>query len=155
MIRETSQSDQSALLQIVKSSGQFDADGVAHVEATLTAHLQNGSQAIWLTADDGEPIGVSYCVPEPVTSGTWNLQMLWTRKDRKSQGFGAALVAENEVRLRQLGARLLIVETSSLPDFATARAFYAKCGFVHEATIKDYFTTGDNKLIFTKALVKG
>jgi GNAT superfamily N-acetyltransferase len=152
MIRETIPSDKRALLQIVQDSGQFDADGLAHVEATLDAHFAEESGALWLTADDGEPVGVAYCNPEPVTSGTWNLLMLWTRKDREGKGFGAALVAENERRLRALGARLLIVETSGLPEFEAARAFYTKCGFSHEATIKDFFATGDHKLVYTKAL---
>jgi GNAT superfamily N-acetyltransferase len=152
MIRETTPSDKGALLQIVQDSGQFDADGLAYVEATLDTHFAEKSGALWLTADDGEPVGVAYCNPEPVTSGTWNLLMLWTRKDREGQGFGAALVAENEKRLRALGARLLIVETSGLPEFETARGFYTKCGFFHEATIKDFFAAGDHKLVYTKSL---
>jgi ribosomal protein S18 acetylase RimI-like enzyme len=152
MIRETTSSDKRALLQIVSNSGQFDADGLAHVEATLDTHFTEGSEALWLTADEGEPVGVAYCNPEPVTSGTWNLLMLWTRKDRERQGIGAALVTENEKRLRALGARLLIVETSGLPEFEAARAFYTKCGFFHEATIKDFFAAGDHKLVYTKVV---
>lgn len=155
MIRDTSASDKPAVLKIIKDSGQFDDDSLAHVESTLDVHLEENSGAIWLTADDGQPVGISYCNPEPVTSGTWNLLMLWTRKDREGQGFGAALVAETEQRLREKGARLLIVETSGLSDFEVARAFYAKCGFVHEATIKDFFATGDNKLIYTKPILQG
>jgi GNAT superfamily N-acetyltransferase len=152
VIRETCLGDKHAVLRIIMDSGQFDDDGLAYVESTLDAHLAEDSGALWLTADDGEPVGVSYCNPEPVTSGTWNLLMLWTRKDREGQGFGAALVAETERRLREKGARLLIVETSGLPDFEVARAFYAKCGFIHEATIKDFFAAGDSKLVYTKPI---
>jgi GNAT superfamily N-acetyltransferase len=152
VIRETCLGDKHAVLRIIMDSGQFDDDGLAYVESTLDAHLAEDSGALWLTADDGEPVGVSYCNPEPVTSGTWNLLMLWTRKDREGQGFGAALVAETERRLREKGARLLIVETSGLPDFEVARAFYAKCGFIHEATIKDFFAAGESKLVYTKPI---
>jgi GNAT superfamily N-acetyltransferase len=152
VIRETCLGDKHAVLRIIMDSGQFDDDGLAYVASTLDAHLAEDSGALWLTADDGEPVGVSYCNPEPVTSGTWNLLMLWTRKDREGQGFGAALVAETERRLREKGARLLIVETSGLPDFEVARAFYAKCGFIHEATIKDFFAAGDSKLVYTKPI---
>ena len=78
--------------------------------------------------------------------------MLWTRDDRHNQGHGAALVRHVETELRGRDARLLIVETSGLAAFAPARAFYVKCGFLHEATIRNFFATGDDKLVFTKSL---
>lgn len=155
LIRETTPNDQSSLLAIVQESGQFDADGLAHVEATLDTHCTEESAGLWLTADDGEPVRVAYCNPEPLTSGTWNLLMLWIRKDGEGQGFGSALVAEPEAKLRAGGARLLIVETSGLPEFETARAFHDKCGFSHEATIKNFFAAGDHKLVYTKSLAVG
>ena len=57
-----------------------------------------------------------------------------------------------ETELEARGARLLLVETSGLPAFAAARTFYAKCGFAHEATVKNFFADGDHKLIFTKQI---
>lgn len=152
MIRDTERKDASAILKIVEQSGQFDADGLAHVAETLLQHLAGSGDGIWLTADDGEPVGVAYCAPEPVASGTWNLLMLWTRSDRHGKGHGASLVQQVEQALQGRKARLLIVETSGLPAFAPARAFYAKCGFVHEATIKSFFAAADDKLVFTKSL---
>ena len=81
--------------------------------------------------------------------------MLWTRSDRHGKGHGASLVKQVERELQGRTARLLIVETSGLPEFAPARAFYAKCGFGHEASIKNFFAAGDDKLVFTKPLVSG
>ena len=95
---------------------------------------------------------MAYCAPEPVTSGTWNLLMLWTREDRHGLGHGTALVLDVERALRARNARLLIVETSASPGFAPARSFYAKCGFEHEATIRNFFAPGDHKVVLTKAL---
>ena len=152
VIRPTILADRDAILALVEASGQFDADGLAHVRSTLDSHLAGQDVGLWVTADDGEPVGVAYCVPEPVTSGTWNLLMLWTRDDRHDRGHGTALVRHVERTLRAQQARLLIVETSALPAFATARSFYAKCGFEHEATIKHFFAAGDHKVVFTKIL---
>lgn len=152
MIRETIQTDSDALLAIVESSGQFDDHSLAHVKETLNDYLAGKSEGIWFTADDGEPVGVAYCTPEPVTDGTWNLLMLWTRHDRNGQGHGSALVRRVESTLIERGVRLLIVETSGLPDFENARAFYSKCGFVPEARIKNFFAAGDDKIVYTKLL---
>jgi ribosomal protein S18 acetylase RimI-like enzyme len=152
LIRSTTKTDARAILDIVEESGQFDSDGLAHVQDTLKQHLAGNGEGIWLTADDGEPVGVAYCAPEPVAAGTWNLLMLWTRSDRHGKGHGASLVQQVEHELQSRAARLLIVETSGLPAFAPARSFYAKCGFVHEASIKNFFSAGDDKLVFTKSL---
>ena len=152
MIRKTIATDSDALMSIVESSGQFDTDGIAHVKSTLEQYFNGESQDIWLTADDSEPVAVAYCAPEAVTDGTWNLLMLWTRKDREGQGHGSALVEKVEHYLAARGARLLIVETSGLPAFETARAFYSKCGFQQEARIKNFFAAGDDKLVYTKAV---
>jgi ribosomal protein S18 acetylase RimI-like enzyme len=150
MIRHTKATDTEAIMRMVADSGQFDDEGQGYVRETLENHLAGDSDEIWLTADDGESIGVAYCAPEPVASGAWNLQMLWTRADRNRAGHGGSLVKHLEAELRNRNARLLIVETSGLPDFAAARAFYVKCGFIHEATIRNFFAVGDDKLVFTK-----
>jgi GNAT superfamily N-acetyltransferase len=155
VIRRTEKTDAQAILSIVAESGQFDADGLAHVQDTLRRHLDGHGEGIWLTSDDGEAVGVAYCAPEPVASGTWNLLMLWIRTDRHRKGNGALLVKQVERELRDRGARLLIVETSGLAAFEPARSFYAKCGFALEASIKNFFAAGDDKLVFTKSLVKG
>ncbi|NJL83876.1 MAG: GNAT family N-acetyltransferase [Chloroflexaceae bacterium] len=95
---------------------------------------------------------MAYCAPEPVTSGTWNLLMLWIKEEKHKQGYGSALVAHVEKSLVDRGGRLLIVETSGLPEFESARIFYNKVGFTQEAKIKDFFTAGEDKLIYTKPI---
>lgn len=155
MIRNTVAADKETLLEIVRDSGQFDAAALAHVEATLDAHLRGPSDAIWLTARNTEsvdPVGVVFCQPEPVTAGTWNLRMLWTRQARAVRGTGSALVLELERRLHRLGARLLLVETSSLPAFDIAGVFYERCGFVREATIRHFYAQDDHKIVYAKQL---
>lgn len=152
MIRETIPDDSAALLAIIESSGQFDATSLAHVKETLAYYFEGTSEDLWFTADDGEPVGVAYCAPEPVTDGTWNLLMLWTRHDRHGHGHGSALVKHVEKVLTEREVRLLIVETSSLPEFERARAFYSRCGFAQEAQVRNFFAAGDDKIIYTKSL---
>ena len=152
MIIKTLPQHKAALLRLIEESGQFDPDGLAHVSASLDNHFQEPQHDIWLTAIEDEPVGVAYCAPEPMTDGTWNLLMLWTKEGFAGRGFGKALVSEVENELKNRQVRLLIVETSQLPDFQTARAFYERSGFTLQAEIPDFFEQGDNKLIYTKSL---
>lgn len=152
MIIKTEPSHRQALQDILEKSGQFDEESLLFVMDTLQVHLDNPGEEIWLTACDQTPVGFAYCAPEPVASGTWNLLMLWTKEGYEGKGHGKALVTEVEKILKEKQARLLIVETSQLPDFATAREFYDKQGFTLEAEVKNFFAQGDNKLIYTKPL---
>jgi len=135
---------------MLEASGQFDEAGLDHVKQTLGEYIDGDESALWFTADDGEPVGVAYCSPEPMTQGTWNLLMLWVREDRAGRGHGLELVNRVEEQLVELSARVLIVETSGLAEFEKARAFYSKTGFRKEATIKDFFDAGDDKVVYTK-----
>lgn len=154
MIVPTDLTHRLSLLSIVQDSGQFDVDGFEHVRETLDAHLAEPGDAIWLTALDGDPIGVAYCVPEPVTVGTWNLLMLWLKQGYEGKGYGQSLLRNIESELKHRGARLLIVETSQQEEFAAARAFYEASGFMLEAEIKDFYDAGDHKLVYTKPMTQ-
>lgn len=152
MIRDAAGGDADAIIDMIATSPHFDDAGLTHVRATFEQHCRDGSDAIWLIADDSAPAGVAYCAPEPLAPDVWNLLMLWTRADSHRAGHGTTLVDGIKAALQARGARLLIVETSSLPDFAAARAFYARRGFVHEATIRDYYEPGEDKVVYTMPL---
>lgn len=150
MITKTTKEHKEELQRVLTASGQFDADSIIYTLETLDNHLENPDSEIWFTALENEAVGFAYCAPEPVTSGTWNLLMLWTKEGYEGKGFGRSLVSAVEAELKSRDARLLIVETSQLPEFETARTFYEKYGFTFEAEVKNFFAEGDNKLIYTK-----
>ena len=88
-----------------------------------------------------------------MTNGTWNLYMLAIDADHQRQGHGAALVSHVEHDLRTGSqARLLLIETSGVPEFAGQQAFYAQLGYHLEARISEFYDTGDDKIIYRKAL---
>ncbi len=80
----------------------------------------------------------------------WYLYMIGVRVDRQGQGRGTKLVRYIEQILIERGERMLIVETSGLPHFQRTRQFYRKCGFEEEARIRDFYKTGEDKIIFRK-----
>ncbi len=65
---------------------------------------------------------------------------------------GASLMHYIEQTLAERGARVLLVETSGLPDFALTRAFYPKLGYDEEARIRESYKAGDDKIVFCKPL---
>ncbi len=152
MIRPITPDDTDAVLALAKKLEMFDSDGLELIKATLSDYLDGNSNDLWFSADDNDLVGVVYCAPEPMTSGTWNVLMLLVSPDRQRQGYGSALMSYVEQTLLDRGERLLIVETSSLDEFEGARKFYSKCGFNEEARIRDFYAGGEDKIVFSKTL---
>lgn len=107
---------------------------------------------ICVLAVEDEPVGVAYYQPALATDRTWYLTMIGVRRDKQGQGHGAALIEYAEKTLQESGQRVLLVETSGSEDFALTRKFYAKCGYEQEARVRDYYTAGEDMVLFRKVL---
>ncbi|MFK7847230.1 MAG: GNAT family N-acetyltransferase [Rhodothermales bacterium] len=140
-----------SMLALAQESRLFDADGMIQIKESLNAYIE-GNEELWFMAWDEKPLGVLYCIPEMMTEGTWNILMLIVIEDAQGKGCGRSLMHHAETVLKEQDVRLLIVETSSLDGFEVARAFYPKCGYTEEARIRNFYTKGDDKIIFTKSI---
>lgn len=156
MIRPTTPADTAAILDIAVAAGIAPAGETGEIAAVLADSLAGklGPDHCWLTDDDGEPVGVAYYAPERLTDGTWNLYMIAVHPDRQGKGRGAGLLRSVEQDLAARGGRILIVDTSGLPEFEGTRAFYRKCGYDEEARVRDFWKAGDDKIVFRKALAR-
>jgi ribosomal protein S18 acetylase RimI-like enzyme len=152
IIRPLELSDLEPLLAMLKDSGQFDDHAIAYVRQTVDAYFSGETDDIWYSAEQQGFAGVAYCSSEAMADGVWNLLMLWVSPEHQRQTIGQTLVAQIEHSLKNQGARLLLVETSSLDNFAAARAFYFKQGFAEEGRIRNYYAAGEDKIIYVKNL---
>jgi ribosomal protein S18 acetylase RimI-like enzyme len=104
-------------------------------------------------AFDGERVlGYACAGATPATDGTFDLYWLAVDPAAQGKGVGRALVREVERDLRSRGARLLLVETSSRPDYENTRAFYARCGYTEAARIRDFYAPADDRIMLTTRL---
>lgn len=102
--------------------------------------------------EEQQPLGVAYYAPALAADRTWYLTMIAVTRAAQGQGRGAALLRHVEDALRAAGQRILLVETSGLPGYERTRAFYAKCGYEAEARIRDFYSPGDDMVVFRKLL---
>lgn len=154
MIRPITPEDTTALIALADATGLFPPSGLELLHQMLTNSLGEDSDTapFWITDDDRGPVGVAYCEPERMTDRTWNLQLIAIHPDHQGQGRGAKLLRYVEQALMVRGGRMLLVETSGLPDFERTRGFYLKCGYKEEARIRDFYAAGDDKVVFRKVL---
>ena len=110
------------------------------------------SDYLFLGAFTPEEILVGYACwgPTPATDRTWDLY--WIAVDTALQGAGIGTILLEEVERRLVGqhARMLIAETSSRSDYAATRGFYERRGYREAARVRDFYTPGDDRIIYVK-----
>jgi len=97
-------------------------------------------------------LGYSCYGPRALTDRTYDLYWIAVNPDARRGGVGRKLLNATEEAVSKLGGRLLIVETSGLPKYEATRAFYLATAYLLEATLKDFYSEGDDLVIFTKHL---
>ncbi|WP_425040737.1 N-acetyltransferase family protein [Primorskyibacter sp. S187A] len=109
---------------------------------------------LWLVGEaDGQIQAMCFAQAEDLAQNVTNMRALGVRGAAHRQGWAARLVAALEARLSEEGMRMMVVETSSLPEYAPARAFYSASGYAEVARIPEFWAPGDAKVVFTKSLI--
>jgi ribosomal protein S18 acetylase RimI-like enzyme len=101
----------------------------------------------------GDEVGGYFCAGRaPLTRATWYLY--WICVDPRRQGIGIArhLQRALESAVITQGGERIVLETSGRRDYARARAFYERGGFVQAGHITDFYAPGDDLMVFTKVL---
>lgn len=150
VIRALQPGDMARVKDVIDACGLFPS---VLLEG-MTAKYFTGETPMerWLTCDDNGPVAIAYYAPERMTQGTWNLLLIAVHPLFQGRGIGRAIMERVERELTTSGQRVLLVETSGLPDFENTRAFYKKLGYDKEATIREFYQAGEDKVIFRKAL---
>jgi len=150
-IRPIIKDDLGDLKMVIESSGLFPSDLLDDMIADFFENPE--TQDIWLTKIMNEKsVAIVYCAPERMTEGTYNLYLIAVHKEVQGTGIGRELMGYIENQLRSQGKRILLVETSGLPEFELPRKFYDKCDYNREAVIRDFYRDGEDKVVFWKKL---
>jgi ribosomal protein S18 acetylase RimI-like enzyme len=155
MIRPTTPADTDTMVALAEATNMFKSiEIVALCEVFDDYYASNqadGHIAIKLE-DVGGILGFAYYGPAPMADRTWQLWWIAVRKDQQGRGVGGILLRHVEEDLRQRQARLLFIETGSLPHYELTRQFYRNHGYEQHALLKDFYGEGDSMVVFRKAV---
>ncbi len=103
------------------------------------------------SAIDGESVLGYVCFGKtPMTLSTYDLYWIAVAREAQGKGVGKALFEFACREIQTQGGKLLVIETSSQPQYENTRNFYEKIGCQLEARIENFYRVGDDKLIYTK-----
>jgi ribosomal protein S18 acetylase RimI-like enzyme len=156
MITTATKEDGPQIHIINASTSVFSQEEVECVDELWEEYQAHGSERsgyyFIVEKEDGRVLGYACYGPRALTDRTYDLYWIAVGPNARRGGLGRALLSATEEAVRSLGGRLLIVETSGLPKYAPTRAFYLATGYTLEATLKDFYSDGDDLVIFTKHL---
>lgn len=152
-LRPVGRAHRARLEQLTRATGLFREEEVATAVELLDECLAGDDDYRFVGAfDDEQLVGYACWGPTPGTEATHDLYWIVVNREHQGRGIGTQLLAEVEQRLTTHDARLIVVETSSRPDYGPTRAFYEARGYTRTATIPGYYAPGDDLVVFTKDL---
>lgn len=154
-IRPTIRADTDAIIALVAGGGVFTDEEVDAVQGLLDFYFRTPDQDeyLFITADDDGRVAGFACYGRiALTKKNYELNWIAAAPDTLRRGAGTLLLRAVEDLSRERGGRFLNLETSSTEPYAAARAFYLRHGYEVVARIPDYYSDGDDMLIYRKSL---
>ncbi len=156
MIVTATEADAPQIQSITARAGVFSEEEVECVREIFEEYLASGAEGSgyhFIVYRDGERVlGFASYGFRDLTEGVYDLFWIAVDPDARRNGVGKALLDFTENVVRELGGRIVIAETSGTPLYTSTRDFYIRTGYVAEAVIKDFYSQGDDLVIFVKRI---
>jgi ribosomal protein S18 acetylase RimI-like enzyme len=156
MITKAKKRDGPQIRRLTASAGVFKPDEIACVDELWDAYRRDGGESGYSFAvfrGEGKSVlGYACYGHHPLTEGTFDLYWIVVHPRARGRGVARSLLEYVEHQVLREGGRLLVVETSSTPDYVPAQRLYQACGYGREAVVCDFYAPGDHLLLYTKLL---
>lgn len=147
--------DTPALLELTAGTGvfkPFEVEVLREVLDDYHARSEESEHVAIVARIDDRIVGYAYYAPDVMTDRTWYLYWIAVDRAQQARGFGGRILQRVEDDICQHDGRLLLIETSSLPHSELTRRFYLKQGYGITGVIRDFYSDGDDMVIFRKRL---
>jgi ribosomal protein S18 acetylase RimI-like enzyme len=148
--------DLKTVKEIVESTGFFTAEEIEVAVELVDAGLSGGSISdyLFLFCEDegGKVLGYTCYGRIPCTAGSFDLYWIAVHRDHQGFHIGKKLLEKTEDTIKKMGGMGIYIETSSRDLYKPTQGFYLHAGYREEATLRDYYSPGDGKIIYVKHL---
>jgi GNAT superfamily N-acetyltransferase len=152
---EPVESDIERVREIVESTKFFYNHEIDIAAELVAERLEDGeSTGYFFVFAELDGVTVAYSCFGPITMSQTSFDLYWiaAHNDYRGKGIGRIVLEETCRRAKAMGCSIIIAETSGLPHYAPTRSFYISNNFELEATLKDFYAMGDDKLFYTKRI---
>jgi GNAT superfamily N-acetyltransferase len=156
ILRGISVNDRNNIEEILRSTGffyEFEIDTALEIADETFARGTDQSGYLWMKAidDDGLVAFANYS-KNAFSTHSWDLYWIAVHKNSHNRKLGSLLLKAVEDDIRESGGKILWIETSGRPLYASTESFYVRNGYTLSASLKDFYAPGDPKQIYSKVL---
>jgi GNAT superfamily N-acetyltransferase len=149
--------DRAPILALTGQLGNFGAEEVDVVAELFDGYLRDPvvSGYNFLSDHDpatGELLGFACWGPTSLSRGASDLYWIAAAPQAQQRGVGGRLFQAVEAAARKSGRWLIVIWTSSRPDYDPARRFYEHVGCELNSRIADFYDHGDDLVVYVKRL---
>jgi len=153
ILRALQPGDRPRIASLLRSAEVFREDEVDVALELVDAVLERPDHPDYrfaVAAAGDEVAGYACWGPTPCTLGTFDLYWIAASPAYQGKGVGRLLLSHAEADMAARGARICVIETSSLPRYSPARDFYLRMGYREEARLTEFYAPGDDKIVFVR-----
>ncbi len=146
--------DVEAIRHLVASTGFFRDDEVEIAAQLVQERLEKGPAGGYffvMASKAGRLAGYGCYGPIPCTLAGYDIYWIAVAPEFQGKGLGQVLLTKMEQLITEAGGCTIYVETASQQKYAPTRAFYERCGYTVAATLPDFYSPGDDKVIYSKS----
>jgi GNAT superfamily N-acetyltransferase len=147
--------DVKAIERIVRSSGFFYAAEIDLAIELAEEKIARGKASSYefLFGESADMIVAYTCFGLiPATAASYDLYWIAVDEQFRKKGYGKEMMLKTEEVICSLGGKHIYAETSSRDLYRPTHIFYENCGYLREASLKDFYAEGDSKIIYSKVL---
>jgi len=148
--------DAETVRRIVAATGYFTPSEVDVAVELVQENLAKGAAASgyhFIFAEHGGRTVAYLCYgPIPCTVSSHNLYWIAVHPDYQGMGLGKTLMREAERLIKAAGGTRIYIDTSYKAQYEDTRAFYLSLGYELDALLRDFYSPGDDKVIYRKLL---
>lgn len=151
-IRPMKLADKPQVMALLEATPEFEPSEIPVAEEVIDVYLDCPGRDYQTTVAESSSQLLGYiCFGQtPLTVGTWDIYWMAVAREKRGTGIGGVLLKNAEDEIRKAGGKLILIETSSKPNYLNTRRFYMKKGYKKVSRIRDFYAPGDHRIIFEK-----
>ena len=148
--------DRKSIEEILRSTEFFYEFEIRTALETADETLKKGSEAsgyFWMkiTDEDGLVAFANYG-KNAFSTHSWDLYWIAVHQNSRNKKLGSVLLKAIEDDVKNRGGKILWIETSGRPLYASTESFYRKNNYELQASLREFYGPGDPKQIYSKVL---